>query len=104
MAAVDLSATSSFPFIKVISSVGTTQQEVNLPPGKLRVSVGSDVEVLLATSGVSDGAAMPADKLTIAANNLLELELSNSSQDKIDKIAVAASTGTAAISIVLERA
>ena len=103
MAAVDLSATSSFPFIKVISSVGTTQQEV-LPPGKLRVSVGSDVEVLLATSGVSDGAAMPADKLTIAANNLLELELSNSSQDKIDKIAVAASTGTAAISIVLERA
>jgi hypothetical protein len=54
MAAVDLSATSSFPFIKVISSVGTTQQEVNLPPGKLRVSVGSDVEVLLATSGVSD--------------------------------------------------
>ena len=89
MAAVDLSATSSFPFIKVISSVGTTQQEVNLPPGKLRVS---------------DGAAMPADKLTIAANNLLELELSNSSQDKIDKIAVAASTGTASISIVLERA
>jgi hypothetical protein len=55
-------------------------------------------------SGVSDGAAMPADKLTIAANNLLELELSNSSQDKIDKIAVAASTGTASISIVLERA
>jgi hypothetical protein len=104
MAAVDLSATSSFPFIKVISSVGTTQQEVNLPPGKLRVSVGSDVEVLLATSGVSDGAAMPADKLTVAANNLLELELSNSSQDKIDKIAVAASTGTADISIVLERA
>ena len=71
MAVVDLSATSSFPFIKVISSVGTTQQEVNLPPGKLRVSVGSDVAIFLATSSVSDGAAMPAGIVTGKLNTPL---------------------------------
>lgn len=103
MAAVDLSASSAFPVIKLISTVGTTQQEVILPPGKIRVSAGSSVAIDIATSGVSDGAAMPADKLAIPAGNLLELDLGHSGGDKVASIAVAAQTGTADINIVLER-
>jgi len=104
MAAVDLTAVNAYPYIKTIASVGTTQQEVNLPSGKLKLSVGGDAALFLATAGVSDGAAMPTDKVNIPANNLLELELSHSVGDKITSFAVAAQTGTANIEIILERA
>jgi hypothetical protein len=53
---------------------------------------------------VSDGAAMPTDKVSIPANNLLELELGHSASDRIDTFAVAAQTGTANVQIILERA
>lgn len=104
MAIVDLSASASYPVIKVISAVGTTQQEVTLPAGKLRVTAGSSAAIFLATSSVSDGAAMPADKVSIPADQLLELDLSYSSGDKVSSIAVAAQGGTADIQIILERA
>lgn len=104
MAAVDLSGVSAYPYIKVIATVGTTQQEVNLPSGKLKLTVGSSAALFLATAGVSDGAAMPTDKVSIPAANLLELELSHSVGDKITSFAVAAQTGTADVEIILERA
>lgn len=103
MAAVDLSTVSSFPHIKVISTVGTTQQEVNLPSGKVRISIGGNAALYLATSSVVDGDPMPTDKVTIPADNLLELDLGHSSNDKIDKVAIAAQTGTADVEIILER-
>jgi len=103
MAVVDLSATSAYPFIKVISSVGTTQQEITLPPGKIRVSVGASAATYLATSSVSDGAAMPADKVSIPAANLLVLDHGHSKLDRVGSIAGAAQTGTANIEIILER-
>lgn len=104
MAAVDLTATDTYPLIKVVSTVGTTQQEIILPPGKLKLSVGSSAAIYIATSSVSDGAAMPTDKLSVPADNLLELELGHSGGDRVSNVAVAAQTGTADISIVLERA
>lgn len=104
MAALDLTATTSYPFIKVVSSVGTTQQEVLLPAGKIKLTVGSSAALYIATSSVSDGAAMPTDKVSIPADNLLELELSHSANDRIANFAVAAQTGTADIQIILERA
>lgn len=103
MAIVDLSGVSSFPSIKLIAGVGTTQQEITLPQGKVRLSIGGDAECKLATSSVSDGAAMPTDSLTIASNNLLELDLGHSSLDRVSNVAIAASTGTANVQVVLER-
>jgi hypothetical protein len=104
MAIVDLSSSSSFPVIKVITGVGTTQQEIALPQGKLQITAGAAAAIYLCTSGVSDGAAMPADKLSIPADQLLELSLSYSTGDKISSFAVAAQSGTADIQIILERA
>lgn len=103
MAAVDLSTVGSFPYIKIITNVGTTQQEVNLPSGKIRISVGSDLDVNLATSNVVDGDPMPTDVVSIVANNLLELDLGHSASDRINAIAVAAATGTADVTIIIER-
>lgn len=104
MAVIDLSTTSSYPFIKLVSTVGTTQQEVTLPAGKLKLTVGSSAALYIATSSVSDGAAMPTDKVSIPADNLLELELGHSAGDRIANFAVAAQTGTADVQIILERA
>ena len=104
MAAVDLSGVSAYPYIKLISGVGTVQQEINLPSGKLKLGVGSDVALSIATAGVSDGAAMPADVASIPASNLLELELGHSTLDKITSVAIAAQTGTADVTVILERA
>ena len=103
MAIVDLSAVSAYPHIKVISTVGTTQQQIDLPPGKLRISIGSSVALFLATSSVSDGAAMPTDKMNIPADNLLEFDLGHSTQDKLSSIAVAAQTGSADVRVMLEK-
>jgi hypothetical protein len=103
MAVINLSTVSSFPKIEYIASVGTTQQELTLPVGKLTVTVGGDAAVYVATESVTDGAAMPADKATIPANQLLELQLGHSAQDRITKVAVAAVTGTANITVILER-
>jgi hypothetical protein len=103
MAIVDLSTVSSFPYIKSIASVGTTQQEITLPQGKIRLSIGGDVETQIATSSVSDGAAMPSDTIVIPASNLLEINLGHSTLDRISNIAVAASTGSANVQLILER-
>mgnify|MGYP003137495129 FL=1 len=104
MAVVNLSGTASYPAIKKLSSVGTTQQEITLPPGKLTVSVGSSTAVIdVCTSGVTDGAAMPTDKVFVPSGNLLSLNFGHSSGDKVSSIAVAAQTGTADIVVVIER-
>lgn len=104
MAIVDLSASASYPVIKYLASIGTTQQEIVLPSGKLRISVGASAAACyLATSAVNDGDAMPTDKVSIPAANLLVVDLGHSGGDRIDRIAVAAQSGTANIEIILER-
>lgn len=103
MAAIDLSGTSTFPKIHYIASSGTTQQEVILPPGKIRVSVGSAAALYVAWESVSDGSAMPTNKVSIVAGNILSFDLGHSGGDRADKLAVAAQTGSANIEIVLER-
>ena len=104
MAVVNLTGTASYPAIKKLSSVGTTQQAITLPPGKLTVSVGSSTAVIdVCTSGVSDGAAMPTDKVFVPSGNLLSFNFSHSSGDKVSSITVAAQTGTADIVVVIER-
>jgi len=103
MAVIDLSATTTFPKVHFISTAGTTQQEITLPAGKLRVSVGSASALYVAWESVSDGAAMPTNKVSVAAANILSFDLSHSSQDRATKLAVAAQTGTANIEIILER-
>lgn len=103
MAIVDLSATSSYPSIKYIASSGTTQQEITLPQGKLRVSISGDAALYVAWSGVSDGAAMPADKVRVPADQILAFDLGHSKEDRASSLAVASQTGSANIEIILER-
>lgn len=103
MAAIDLSNTSVFPKVHYIASSGTLQQEIILPPGKLRVSVGSAAALYVAWESVSDGAAMPTNKVSIVAGNILSFDLGHSKQDRAEKLAVAAQSSSANIEIILER-
>lgn len=102
MAVIDLSSNNAYPYVKSIGSVGTTQQEITLPDTARTVSVGGDVESRLVLSGVSDGGAVPADFITIPAGNLVEVNLPSGKEQRIGSIAVAASTGTANITVILE--
>ena len=103
MAVIDLSGTTTYPKVHYIASSGTTQQKITLPPGKLRVSVGSASALYVAWESVSDGAAMPTNKVSVAAANILSFDLGHSASDRADKLAVAAQTGSANIEIILER-
>ena len=94
MAVIDLSATSTFPKVHYIASAGTTQQEITLPPGKLRVSVGSAAALYVAWESVSDGAAMPTNKVSVVSANIFSFDLSHSSQERTTKLAVASQVST----------
>ena len=96
MAVIDLSSQNSFPFAKTTTSVGTTQQAITLPSAARRVTVGGETAaIFLIVSGVSDGAAVPADQM-------FELNLPQGNQQRITEIAIAAQSSTATITVVIE--
>ena len=103
MAVIDLSSHNSFPFAKTTTSVGTTQQAITLPSAARRVTVGGETAAIyLVVSGVSDGAAVPANRVAVPADQMFELNLPQGNQQRITEIAIAAQASTATITVVIE--
>jgi len=98
--ATDLSSSNSFPFIYVVS-VGTTWNEIVLPLGAKRVTIGASSALYVGQNGASDSGVVGTHKAFVTSNNYLELELKNDTQ-RASSIFVAAQTGTASVSIILE--
>lgn len=102
MAIIDLSATNEYPAVSTTASVGTTQQEITLPDTARTVSAGGNAAIWLVLDSVADGAAVPTNKISIPADQILEVQLPQGKNQRIEKIAVAAQSGTATISVILE--
>ena len=102
MAVLDYSTINEYPAVKVIASVGTTQQEITLPNTARTITVGGDASIYLVLSGVSDGAAVPTDRIEIPASQLLEVSLPSGKEQRIGSVAIAAASGTANASFILE--
>ena len=102
MAVLDYSTVNEYPAVKTISSVGTTQQEITLPDTARTITVGGNAIMYLVLSGVSDGAAVPTDRIEIPADQLLEVNLPSGKEQRIDEIAIAAATGTVNATVILE--
>ena len=98
--ATNLTSANSFPFIYVVS-VGTTWNEIQLPTGAKRVTIGASAALYVGQNGASDSGAVGTHKAFVTSNNYLELELKNDTQ-RSTSIFVAAQTGTASVSIILE--
>ena len=98
--ATELSATNAYPFFKVVS-VGTTATEIIIPEGARKVTLGASSALYVAQNGGTDGGTMPADKAFVTASNYLELTFKYNTQ-RATSIFVAAQTGTASVSIILE--
>ena len=98
--ATDLSSSNSFPFIYVVS-VGTTWSEIVLPLGAKRVTIGAAAALYVGQNGATDSGAVGTHKAFVTSNNYLEMELKNDTQ-RATSVFVAAQTGTASVSIILE--
>jgi hypothetical protein len=98
--ATNLTSANSFPYIYVVS-VGTTWNEIQLPTGAKRVTIGASAALYVGQNGASDSGAVGTHKAFVTSNNYLELELKNDSQ-RASSVFVAAQTGTVAVSIILE--
>tara|TARA_R110000796_G_C14516718_1_gene430458 strand:+ start:800 stop:1111 length:312 start_codon:yes stop_codon:yes gene_type:complete len=102
MAIIDLSITNEYPSVTTTASVPTTQQAYSLPSNARKLTVGGIAASYLIVSGVSDGAAVPTDKISIPANQLIELELPAGNQQRITTFAAAAQAATTTITVILE--
>lgn len=98
--ATNLTLANSFPYIYVVS-VGTTWNEIQLPIGAKRVTIGAAAALYIGQNGATDSGAVGTHKAFVTSNNYLELELKNDTQ-RATSIFVAAQTGTASVSIILE--
>ena len=98
--ATDLQFTNAFPFIYVIS-VGTTWSQIILPVNAKRVTIGASTALYIGKNGASDSGVVGTHKAFVTSNNYLELELKNDTQ-RASSIFVAAQSGTASVSIILE--
>lgn len=98
--ATDLQFTNAFPFIYVIS-VGTTWSQIILPVNAKRVTIGASTALYVGQNGASDSGVVGTHKAFVTSNNYLELELKNDTQ-RASSIFVAAQSGTASVSIILE--
>jgi len=102
MAAIDLSAVSSFPYFLTTASVGTNAQEYILPDYCTQVSIGGTAATRIAQNGASDGAAITANYAFCPADNFFEVKRPISSIRKAGSIFACAETGTVTLHIVLE--
>ena len=109
MAAIDLSATTTFPLARKLASVGTTWQEVILPDACEYVTVQPDAIAYCAmpNSGQTDGAAVSGtayDKVTAntAKGYNVRGKTETSAAASPRSIFVAAATGTTDVYLILD--
>ena len=68
--ATNLTSANSFPYIYVVS-VGTTWNEIQLPVGAKRVTIGSSSALYVGQNGASDSGAVGTHKAFVTSNNYL---------------------------------
>ena len=99
--AIDLTNSNTFPHFHVIQQ-GTTWNEIKLPGNVNTVTVGSEnSKIFVGQNNCSDGGTPQTQKGFVPSGNLLPLKLGRG-ENKPPSIFVAASTGTALITIILE--
>tara|TARA_R110001599_G_scaffold141245_1_gene321542 strand:+ start:278 stop:586 length:309 start_codon:yes stop_codon:yes gene_type:complete len=97
----DLRSLNAYPaFYNFTAAVTVT--EILLPSACTRVSFGAvGKEIYVCNNGATDGGAVPTGKATVPSNNYLEIKLGRGI-NRPPSVFVAAKTGTAEISIILE--
>jgi hypothetical protein len=86
MAIIDLSNTNTYPRIKRVS-LGTTAQEITLPPACTQIKFLAEADMYWANEGAD-------------AEQVVQMERGNQSNRKL---LVAVQTGTGSVSIVIEK-
>lgn len=82
-------------------NVDTSTTLIRLPSEARTIKIGSEGSVLyIAQNGATDGGAIPADRMFVPSNNVIEIKLGIGIQRK--NIFVAAKTGTGTAVIMLE--
>ena len=112
MAAIDLSAVTNVPYMYSQASVGTTWQEVKLPPWCCRVAVISTAAAYVGFIGSetpSDGGAVGTHKAAIPQDTAAPFVIQDAEQRPIRtgltyarSVFVAAQTGTATVTVIIE--
>jgi len=98
--ATNLTTTNSYPFFYAVS-ISTTWSEIQIPTNAKRITLGSSSALYVGQNGATDSGAVGTHKAFVTSNNYLELDLKQDSQ-RATSIFVAAQTGTATVSIILE--
>lgn len=97
----DLRSLNAYPAFYNFTAA-TTATEILLPSACTRVSFGAvGKEIYIFNNGATDGGAVPTGKATVPSNNYLEIKLGRGI-NRPPSVFVAAKTGTAEISIILE--
>ena len=97
----DLRALNAYPAFYNFTA-GTTATEVLLPSACTRISLGAvGKEIYVCNNGATDGGAVPTGKATVPSSNYIQVRLGRGI-NRPSSVFVAAKTGTAEISIILE--
>lgn len=98
--ATNLTTTNSYPFFYAVS-ISTTWSEIQIPTNAKRITLGSSSALYVGQNGATDSGAVGTHKAFVTSNNYLELDLKQDTQ-RATSIFVAAQSGTATVSIILE--
>jgi|TARA_Y100000310_G_scaffold241826_1_gene245962 hypothetical protein len=112
MATIDLTGVTNSPYIRRATGVATTWQEVSFPGWVTKVSVQPDSDVYVAMVGAetpTDGGSVGSHFLKVASGGSATLVIRDCDDNpttvgvtKAGSIFVAAATGTADLTVVLE--
>ena len=112
MATIDLSGITNAPYIRRATGVGTTWQEFSFPGWVTKVSVQPDSDVYVAMVGAetpADGGSVGSHFLKVAADGAATIVIRDCDDNptatgvpRAGSIFVAAQTGTADMSVILE--
>lgn len=106
MAAIDLTAPAYLPFVTVTASVPTTCQKYSLPPshGPLLLTVYGSAALRFATdTALSDGGAMGSNFRVIPATTDVQIRIPPTSKGGVSAVYIAAATGTATVTLEVNR-
>ena len=98
---VDLRSLNAYPaFFNFTASLTVT--EILLPSACTRVSLGAaGKEIYVCNTAATDGGSVPTGRATVPSNNYLQIKLGRGI-NRPPSVFVAAKSGTAEISVILE--
>jgi hypothetical protein len=102
--AKDLSNVQEMPYIEVVNQ-GTTWLQILIPSGCNQISVGSETsKIYFGRNNATDGGAVNASyRAFVPAGNIMPVKI-GIGNERTDSVFIAASAGTADITIILEEA